>query len=547
MQRLLSALCDGELTEADGVRLKAALSGDREARRLYFEYLDMHAHLLTHPNLGPPQVAGGSGDRGNGQPLLAHGRQHRRVLGYALVAMATLAASLAVQVIWWHPQSAEPPGGRRGATDVVAPGKVDVATLTQSADCVWEQPQQRSRGGQRLGPGELQLKQGVARIHFDGGSDLVVQGPVKLRVDSATAATVMQGKVVFRADETAVPFDLHTPCSTVVDLGAEYAVAVGESSEEIHVFDGEVRRSPKAVDSAEPERLSAGEARSYGPAPDSPGRPAQYDPTQFVRQLSNLDDLPPDQAAGLLCYEGFDYASPDLLRTGKANGGVGWTSPWTPGFARPLVEGDKNYLALNVKDSLSRRDAKVPSVGGAFEYVGFAKYHRRMGIPLRMDSDGVYYLSFLFRRLGPPEDALNAVAILFRTTEELQRGKEDSRKRLNVGVGGWNQLFTHLGGVGSRTPVPLRFGETYLLVAKIVTSKSGSDQVFMRVYSPEEPVEREEAGGWTVTGPALQSDLTFDWMEIHINSKTRQTIDEIRLGTTWSAVTDAWQGGPKQK
>jgi hypothetical protein len=32
----------------------------------------------------------------------------------------------------------------------------------------------------------------------------------------------------------------------------------------------------------------------------------------------------------------------------------------------------------------------------------------------------------------------------------------------------------------------------------------------------------------------------FDWLEVHINSKTRQTIDEIRLGTTWSSVTAPW-------
>jgi hypothetical protein len=95
--------------------------------------------------------------------------------------------------------------------------------------------------------------------------------------------------------------------------------------------------------------------------------------------------------------------------------------------------------------------------------------------------------------------------------------------------------------------VPLRYGETYLLVAKIVASKAGSDQVFMRIYTPDEPVEREESAGWTVAGPLFQSDLVFDWMEVHINSKTRQTIDEIRLGTSWSAVTGPWIGGASGK
>ena len=46
-----------------------------------------------------------------------------------------------------------------------------------------------------------------------------------------------------------------------------------------------------------------------------------------------------------------------------------------------------------------------------------------------------------------PDDA---VAVLFRTTHELR--KEDPAKRLNIGVGGVNHLFTHLHRVGCRTP-----------------------------------------------------------------------------------------------
>jgi hypothetical protein len=205
-----------------------------------------------------------------------------------------------------------------------------------------------------------------------------------------------------------------------------------------------------------------------------------------------------------------------------------------------LLEGDTNKLALNPTEGLVRPGAVVPAVGGSFDYVGFAKYHRCLVTPVRFDTEGVYYLSFLFRREGPQADDLNALAILFRTTEELQKGKDDARKRLNIGVGGANQLFTHLEKVGSRTPVPLHYGDTYLLVAKIAVSNPS--QVFMRVYAANELIEREESGGWTVAGPPLHSKLVFDWMEIHINSMTRQTIDEIRLGTTWSSVTAPWIG-----
>jgi hypothetical protein len=90
-------------------------------------------------------------------------------------------------------------------------------------------------------------------------------------------------------------------------------------------------------------------------------------------------------------------------------------------------------------------------------------------------------------------------------------------------------------------PLPLSFGETYLLVAKVAASGAYPDQVFLRVYGPDEPVEAEETAHWSAVGPPIESDLVFDWLEVHINSDTRQTIDEIRIGTTWGAVTAAWR------
>jgi hypothetical protein len=76
-----------------------------------------------------------------------------------------------------------------------------------------------------------------------------------------------------------------------------------------------------------------------------------------------------------------------------------------------------------------------------------------------------------------------------------------------------------------------------------VASGAYPDQVFLRVYGPQEPVDHEEPGNWSAVGPPVQSDLVFDWLEIHINSHTRQTIDEIRLGTTWASVAAPWAIG----
>ena len=123
----------------------------------------------------------------------------------------------------------------------------------------------------------------------------------------------------------------------------------------------------------------------------------------------------------------------------------------------------------------------------------------------------------------------------------------DLRLRMNFGVDRTNDLFAHLERIGRRMPLPLSFDETYLLVAKIAASGTHPDQLFLRVYGPEEPVDLAEPSGWSAISPPIQSDLVFEWLEIHINSHTRQAIDEIRLGTTWSSVTAAWAGDTKPK
>jgi ferric-dicitrate binding protein FerR (iron transport regulator) len=545
MLRLLSELCDGDISQEQRTRLEALLEADVECRRFYLAYMDMVAGLLVEPY----PVAADTSTAAELAPIptafSARRPWLRPALRYALVATATLAATLLVQLFLWPPavehRSAVP---RR--PDKTMPAPVYVATLTQAPGCVWDHPNDPGPIGPRLKAGELRLQKGIARIRFDSGSDLVVEGPADLHVD-AGAATVHSGKVVSHTEESAAPFDLHTPCSTLVNFASECAVSVNDDGEEVHVFGGEVQRTPRSGGSAPPEVLSAGEARRYGPRPDSASQPRTIDPTGFARELALPATPLPEQVAGLLAYEGFDYPTADALRSGKANGGLGWTSRWMNGLTRPLLPGDTNLGSLNVKQGLVRHGAAVPAVGGAFDYTGFARYHRRLATPVCLDRDGVYFLSFLFRREGPPADPLNALAILLRTTEELQKGKEDARKRLNIGVGGPNQLFTHLEKIGSRTPVPLRHGETYLLVAKITASTAGPAQVFMRVYGSDDLVERDESGGWTVAGPPLPGTLVFEWLEIHINSKTRQTIDEFRLGTTWPSVIAPWLDNPKAR
>src|SRR5581483_1951739 len=168
LRRLVSDLCDGELTDAGQARLEELLA-QPDGRRLYLEYVDLHARLLTHPPVGgAPLPATTAAPVGVAGEATAPRRRRRasQSIRYTLVAAATLAASLLVQVLWWHPK---PDATRGPAPEMAARAEpVYVATLTQAVDCSWDGAGPARRVGSRLLPGDLRLTAGLARIRFDG-------------------------------------------------------------------------------------------------------------------------------------------------------------------------------------------------------------------------------------------------------------------------------------------------------------------------------------------------------------------------------------------
>jgi hypothetical protein len=530
LEYLVSALCDDQLTDADRDRLDALLASDAECRQLYLEMADLHGRLLAGADLV----------RSPAESRPRRSGVRRRLISHALAAALAVALTIVVQFYLWPERTDRIQNGIRSGTGASVPSAY-VATLTYASACEWETGGDAPRVGTRFVPGQLRLRRGLARLRFDTGAELLIEGPASLRVASPSSAMVLAGKVVFRADETATPFDLRTPTASLVDFGTEYGVLVGEEGEEVHVFEGEVHRTPHGVtEPAQVEQLKAGEARRYDPDPAAVGQQTPLAPGRFVREPAPGGVPIGDPAAGLLAYEGFDYRDPADLAAGRANGGVGWADPWVFAFARPVGEGKQESPPLNIREGLRRPGSAVQPVGGSFDYIGFTKAFRKLKQPVRLDSDGVYYMSYLFRHNGPPADPTNAVAVLLWTDDDARTQEGDRQRRLNIGVGGNNQVFTHIGGAGSRTPLPLTYGETYLLVAKVVASRDNADQVFIRVYAPLEPVERDESDGWSVSGPLFNSNLVFDWVQLHVNSSRRQTIDEFRLGTTWASVTAPW-------
>jgi hypothetical protein len=533
---LLSSLCDDTLTAEQRDRLEGLLA-DEECRRAYGTYLNLHARLLTHPRwsaeVAPPAELGQAlqppplGDL----PSDNHPPGSRRIVPlvrYTLVVAATLLVAAVAQIVFSALRRSPAPDP--GLADRQPGEPADyVASLTYGANCEWGSAAERITPGARLLPGGLMLRRGVAVVRFDGGAELLLEGPLSLQIETVTSATLRSGKVVFKTDLAAAPFVLKTPDSVLQDQGTEYAVQVGPTGEEVHVFEGEVLRTAR-TDTRIRELLPAGDARRFRSG-SSPGSPIKVAPRDFIRLPPPAGAEPGDDREGLLAYEGFDYPSPRLLAGAGSNGGVGWDGPW-------VVAIKKDPVRLNAR-GLDFPNARLRPVGGCIESAGHTYVHRKLATPLRMDQDALYYLSYLFRHnhssgVGPD----NNIHLSFRDSRH-----PEVEKRLRIGLGPKKPVvYVQYEGGSVGVPLPLSPERTCLLVAKVVAGKGRPDQVFFRVYGPEEPVDPEEPKYWSAVTRSFHSDEVFDRAAVLIRARLAQSLDEIRIGKSWRSVT-AWAVG----
>lgn len=548
LERLLSGVLDGDAADADHDRLEALLRGDIECRRHYSQYVDMHARLLNHPKLGSlvdwPALAdkerrteAEQTEASVGEiPLPTQARDDDRLWGiprprlpqsvrYVLVSAITLAASLLVQA-YFFPFS--------GGTSAEAAAGDYVATITRCVQCEWSKRSEPHRVGSRLMAGDVRLDRGVAELRFDSGAFLVLQGPVHMRIENETAATLTYGKVVFRSDETAEPFDLRTPASVLVDYGTEYAVAVGDKGvEEVHVYDGEVVRTPRSdkPTNSPMEHVKAGEARRYAKR-QSAGETVLLNERDFVRKVVE-DRRPVDAVSHLLAAESFNYSSVQLEPVDAGSEGIGFHKPWSSRTPKPFFE---------IGAGLNRPFSSYQSSSGSIVYHGQLQLNRRLAKPLPLNVDAVYYMSYLYRRLETAKAPPAGLSVVLRNSKS-----KEPHQRFVVGVGGVQPaVFLNFEKGGARASLPMANDQTYLLVAKIVASKSSRDQAFVRIYGADARIEADEPSGWSAMTKPVVSDDSYDTLTISGNTVAKQAVDEIRLGSTWHSVVGPWLTPPQE-
>lgn len=238
---LIDSLLEGEISEADFLRLEAELSSDPAARREYYQRVGLS--MLLEAELKAQEGAMGKGRATGPRPISA-----RRWRG-AFVGMAIAAAALLAAVVWLI----DPPEGAMrkftpgrpiagGSTEEQAAG---FAVVTGQAGATWQDGRSMPDGS-LVSPGPLLLKSGVVQLELFSGVTLVVEGEAEFSILSPMEVSVAGGKVRAMVPEPAHGFRIRTGEGEIVDLGTDFAVKVAAGSSEVHVLEGEVEWHPRA-------------------------------------------------------------------------------------------------------------------------------------------------------------------------------------------------------------------------------------------------------------------------------------------------------------
>jgi len=221
--------------------------------------------------------------------------------------------------------------------------------------------------------------------------------------------------------------------------------------------------------------------------------------------------------ASQIAYEGFAQSFPTY-----ANGGIGFTGPWTQGGFNVAASGYQAnpfslfFPWLEVSPFGSVSGEEFPAINGTI---------RNLAQPLGMDGSTIY-LSFLLR----PDGILNqgafngffGVTLNGSLSNDLFIGKS--------GGGVLNQYVLETRGGSGQVPsgtstIP---GQTALLVVQ-AQFQSGND--LFTLYTNPLPGEPQPSTG------AQKSDLDLGTVStIGIYSTGAFTVDEIRIGTAYEDV-----------
>lgn len=251
--KLLDALLDGEISEADFLRLEAELSVDGEVRQAYYRRLQLDLLL--------EQVASdASVDTSSQVPPVAQSSIRRGL--WLTGILLTIAAAL-IGAVTFSPWQDDRVSDDQVSEDTLVsgtqadePSASGFAVLSGQSDAVWE-GDSIDNGG-LIPEGELHLVSGLVHVELFSGVQLVVQGDAVFSIDSPMQVSMRKGRARAHVPDPAQGFRIKTAGGEVVDLGTEFTIDVDQDHSSVNVVEGEVELRPRDADRL---RLRDGEGR----------------------------------------------------------------------------------------------------------------------------------------------------------------------------------------------------------------------------------------------------------------------------------------------
>ncbi len=141
------------------------------------------------------------------------------------------------------------------------------------------------RKGQALEPGCITLAAGVIELTLRNGVQVIFEGPGELELFSPMRAMLYRGQAVVRVNKAGRGFQLDTASARMIDYGTEFGVKCESGGDtEVLVFQGEITAAALPEMAAFPQRLTAGEARSFE-AGSPLANVVSYRPERYVRSI----------------------------------------------------------------------------------------------------------------------------------------------------------------------------------------------------------------------------------------------------------------------
>ena len=521
LSNMVNQLINGTISDNERIELQQRLRKDADARATLRERMDLEAALHTWAS--EDALLDHSADAS--LPLRDVDRESGQPSRTAWFLIAAVAATLLVSVVWLTQsgESERPKLANRIPQGVINGDSVtEFGQLVQQANCKWNQVLPTNG---RFSTGLIELVDGAAELRFDSGTNVVLESPCSLQIESADSAKLLAGTVFVDVTEVSNGFLLTTPEANIIDDGTEYAVSLAADSTEIHVFDGSVIWTPSNSSLDFEDRIVSGEARRF--LRTEPNRPQRipFGKRQFVRRIeAELRDAVGEQ---LLAYDGFENLA-GRLRRGRS--GFGWSKGWESAGRGYRQLAEVTDAPRDTPFGIDRAGRRLLSVTAGMDM------RRQLDAPVDFEShDGLYVSLLAHRTVGSSVDESS-----FQVLLEPDSGspRYTRRRSVSFGITSSGTPFVNNAGQIKETASRLPDDQTCLLVFRYRVHQQESTAA-LRVYVPGDRVDDSQPDVWTVGDVRSVPASGFQTLRFTAGEGGGWQVDELKIGTTWSAVVRA--------